>query len=403
MTDTAPDQTAAATGDADADSHKSTRHTHNGNDRDREAAVFARIEAFRRRRPRLRDEVVTLAHGAGGKASAALLDAVFLPAFNPVPDTDTDTDATKAATTRPPLTDAAVLTTDTGERLAFSTDSYVVKPLRFPGGSAGMLAVHGTINDLAMMGARPVAISAAFVLEEGLSIETLREVVADMAEAAAAAGVPVVTGDTKVVDRGAADGMYITTAGVGTIPQSRDLDARYVRPGDVVLASGTMGDHGMAVMLARGDLALEADIASDTAPLHGLVEELLAAAPGTRWLRDSTRGGVGTVCNELARDANVTVVLDEPLLPVRPEVAAACELLGIDPLYVANEGKLVAIVPPDEADAALAAVREHRSGRDAVRIGEIRADPPGIVVLRTAMGGTRIVDMLVGDPLPRIC
>jgi hydrogenase expression/formation protein HypE len=359
---------------------------------DREAAVFGRIEAFRRRRPRLRDEVVTLAHGAGGKASAALLDAVFLPAFAP-PTNDE----------RAPLTDAAVIDLPSGERLAFSTDSYVVKPLRFPGGSAGHLAVHGTINDLAMMGARPTAISAAFVLEEGMAIDVLREVVADMAEAAAAAGVPVVTGDTKVVDRGAADGMYITTAGLGLIPAGRELAAAKVAVGDVVLASGTMGDHGTAVMLARGDLALEADIASDTAPLHGLVEDLLVAAPDTRWLRDSTRGGVGTVCNELARDADVTVVLDEALLPVRPAVAAACELLGIDPLYVANEGKLIAVVPPDQADGALAALRAHPLGSEAVRVGAIHAEPPGIVVLRTSMGGTRIVDMLVGDPLPRIC
>jgi hydrogenase expression/formation protein HypE len=390
MTDTAPDQ---ATG---------TRHGDGDGDRDREAAVFARIEAFRRRRPRLRDEVVTLAHGAGGKASAALLDAVFLPAFAQAPE-PADTTASGPTPARSPLTDAAVIALPTGERLAFSTDSYVVQPLRFPGGSAGTLAVHGTINDLAMMGARPTAISAAFVLEEGFSIEILRELVADMAEAAAAAGVPVVTGDTKVVNRGAADGMYITTAGVGLIPAGRELDAHTVTPGDVVLASGTMGDHGTAVMLARGDLALEADIASDSAALHGMVEELMAAAPGTRWLRDSTRGGVGTVCNELARDANVAVVLDEPLLPVRPAVAAACELLGIDPLYVANEGKLIAIVPPDQADDALSALRAHPHGGDAVRIGEIHPEPPGIVVLRTAMGGTRIVDMLVGDPLPRIC
>ena len=390
MTDTAPDQ---ATG---------TRHGDGGGDRDREAAVFARIEAFRRRRPRLRDEVVTLAHGAGGKASAALLDAVFLPAFAQAPE-PADTTASDTAPARSPLTDAAVIALPTGERLAFSTDSYVVQPLRFPGGSAGTLAVHGTINDLAMMGARPTAISAAFVLEEGFSIEILRELVADMAAAAAAAGVPVVTGDTKVVNRGAADGMYITTAGVGLIPAGRELAAHTVTPGDVVLASGTMGDHGTAVMLARGDLALEADIASDSAALHGMVEELMAAAPATRWLRDSTRGGVGTVCNELARDANVAVVLDEPLLPVRPAVAAACELLGIDPLYVANEGKLVAIVPPDQADDALAALRAHPYGGDAVRMGEIHPEPPGIVVLRTAMGGTRIVDMLVGDPLPRIC
>ena len=356
---------------------------------DREALVFERIEAFRRRRPRLQGDVVTLAHGAGGKASAALLDAVFLPAF-----------AGEAAGAQ---TDAAVLALPSGERLAFSTDSYVVKPLRFPGGSVGHLAVHGTINDLAMMGARPIALSAAFVLEEGFSIDELRQIVADMAEAAAAAGVAVVTGDTKVVDRGAADGMYVTTAGVGVVPADRELTATKVTAGDVVLVSGTMGDHGTAVMLARGDLALEAEISSDTAPLHGLVECLLDAAPATRWLRDSTRGGVGTVCNELVRDADVTVVLDETSLPVRPEVAAACELLGIDPLYVANEGKLVAVVPPGEAESALAAMRAHPQGSGAVRVGEIRAEPPGIVVLRTAMGGTRIVDMLVGDPLPRIC
>jgi hydrogenase expression/formation protein HypE len=357
--------------------------------RGREAAVFERIETFRRRRPRLRDELVTLAHGAGGKASAALLAAVFLPAF-------ADGDAAAQ-------TDAAVLKLPSGERLAFSTDSYVVKPLRFPGGSIGHLSVHGTVNDLAMMGARPLAVSAAFVLEEGFSIDTLRQVVADMAEAAAAAGVSIVTGDTKVVDRGAADGMYISTAGVGLVPPDRDLRAARVEEGDVVLCSGTIGDHGTAVMLARGDLALEADITSDTAPLNGLVEALLGAAPSTRWLRDATRGGVGTVCNELAVDANLTVVLEEPDLPVRPAVAAACELLGIDPLYVANEGKLIAVVAPRESEAALAAMRAHPYGAEAAQIGRIHSTPPGIVVLRTTFGGTRIVDMLVGDPLPRIC
>jgi hydrogenase expression/formation protein HypE len=355
----------------------------------REEVVFERIEAFRRRRPRLADEVVTLAHGAGGKASAALLSAVFLPAF--------------ADDVTVPQTDAAVMTLPSGERLAFSTDSYVVKPLRFPGGSVGHLAVHGTVNDLAMMGARPLALSAAFVLEEGFSIDALREIVADMAEAAATAGVSIVTGDTKVVDRGAADGMYISTAGVGIIPAGRDLSSARVREGDVVLCSGTIADHGTAVMLARGDLALEADIGSDTAPLNGLMECLLEAAPSTRWLRDATRGGVGTVCNELARDSNLTVVLEEPALPVRPAVAAACELLGIDPLYVANEGKLIAVVAADEAEAALTALRNHPFGTEATRIGEIHSTPPGIVVLRTAFGGTRIVDMLVGDPLPRIC
>ena len=367
--------------------------------RGREAVVFERIEAFRRRRPRLRDDVVTLAHGAGGKASAALLDAVFLPAFAP----DAFAGDAFAGDAPAAQTDAAVLTLPSGERLAFSTDSFVVKPLRFPGGSVGHLAVHGTVNDLAMMGARPLALSAAFVLEEGFPIDALREIVADMAEAAAAAGVSIVTGDTKVVDRGAADGMYISTAGVGLIPAGRELSAEKVREGDVVFSSGTIGDHGTAVMLARGDLALEADIESDTAPLHGLMESLLAAAPSTRWLRDATRGGVGTVCNELARDTNLTVVLEESLLPVRPAVAAACELLGIDPLYVANEGKLLAVVAPEEAEAALAALRSHPLGGDATRIGEIFAEPPGLVVLRTTLGGTRIVDMLVGDPLPRIC
>jgi hydrogenase expression/formation protein HypE len=355
----------------------------------REAAVFDRIEAFRRRRPRLLDDVVTLAHGAGGKASAALLDAVFLPALAPE-------DAGLQ-------TDAAVLTLPSGERLAFSTDSFVVKPLRFPGGSVGRLAVHGTVNDLAMMGARPIALSAAFVLEEGFSIEALREIVADMAVAAAEVGVPIVTGDTKVVNHGAAEGVYISTSGIGLIPPGRALSADRVSVGDAVIVSGTIADHGMAVMLARGDLMLESDIASDSAPLYDLMERLLAAAPSTRWLRDATRGGVGTVCNELARDSNLTVVLDETALPVRPAVAAACELLGIDPLYVANEGKFIAVVAPDEAAAALAALRGHDLGTGAVQIGEIRAEPPGIVVLRTQLGGTRIVDMLVGDPLPRIC
>ncbi len=278
-----------------------------------------------------------------------------------------------------------------------------MKPLRFPGGSLGHLAVHGTVNDLSMMGARPIALAAGFVIEEGLSIGELRQIVADMAEAAAGAGVDIVTGDTKVVDRGAADGVFVTTTGVGLVPPGRELSAARVTEGDAVLCSGPIGDHGVAVMLARGDLALDADISSDTAPLSGLVEKLISAAPSTRWLRDATRGGVGTVCNELARASDLTVVLEESALPVRPAVAAACELLGIDPLYVANEGKLIAVVPPGETDDALAAMHEHPLGTGAVRIGEIVSEPPGIVVLVTLLGGTRIVDMLVGDPLPRIC
>jgi hydrogenase expression/formation protein HypE len=356
---------------------------------DRESAVLDRIESFRRRRPRFTDEIITLAHGAGGKASAALIDAVFVPAF-----------ANEALA---PLADGAVLVLPSGESIVMSTDAFVVKPLRFPGGSIGDLAVNGTVNDLAVMGASPLAISAAFVIEEGFPVAELRAIVDDMAAAASAAGVEVVTGDTKVVNRGAADGLYITTAGVGVLPQGQRLGPELVQAGDSVLVSGTIADHGMAVMLARGDLAIEAELRSDTAALGGLIADLLRAAPSTRWLRDPTRGGLGTVCNELARAANLAVVLDEASIPVDPAVNGACDLLGIDPLYVANEGKVVAVVAAGETDAALAAMRAHPRGLGAARIGEIRADPPGIVVLLTGFGGTRIVDMLVGDPLPRIC
>jgi len=280
-----------------------------------EGEVIERIEAFRRRRPRLRDEIVTLAHGAGGKASAALVDAVFLEAFrNPALEA---------------LGDGAVIALPGGMRMAVSTDSFVVQPLRFPGGSIGHLAVHGTANDLAMAGAVPSWISAAFVLEEGFPIAELKEIVADMAAAAAGAGVQIVTGDTKVVPKGAADGVFITTAGVGIVPAGREFSASSVRPGDKVLMSGSMGDHGMAVMLARGDLAIEADIRSDTAAVSPLVEALLDSAPSTRWLRDPTRGGVGTVCNELAQAADVGVVLDEQHLVVHPMVGGACEMLLI--------------------------------------------------------------------------
>ncbi len=354
-----------------------------------EETVLRRIEAFRRKAPRMRDEFINSAHGAGGKASAALVDGVFLQAF--------------ANDALAPLTDGATLTLPSGERVAFSTDSSVVNPLRFPGGSIGHLAIHGTVNDVAMMGATPTWVSAAFILEDGFPVAELRAIVADMAEAAANAGVTIVTGDTKVVSKGAADGLYIATAGMGVIPADVHLDARSVQPGDRVLVSGTIGDHGVAVMLARGELGIEADIESDTAPLGGLVRDLLAAAPNTRWLRDPTRGGVATVCNELARDAELAVILNEADLPVRPAVNGACEILGIDPLYVANEGKLVAVVPPGEADAALAAVRAHPLGTFAALIGEIRDDPPGMVVINTGFGGNRIVDMLAGDPLPRIC
>ena len=355
----------------------------------RQELVLERIETFRRRRPRLTDKVVTLAHGAGGKSSAALVDAVFLEAFR--------NEALES------LGDGALLTLPSGEQLAFSTDSYVVRPRRFPGGSIGHLAVNGTVNDLAMCGARPTWLSAAFVIEEGFSVEELTAIVADMAEAAAAAGVTIVTGDTKVVDTGAADGLYINTAGVGVVPAGRRLAADRVIPGDAVLVSGTLADHGVAVMLARGDLDLEADVESDSAALGELVEILLAAAPDTRWLRDPTRGGVGTVCNELAAAAEVAVVLSESALPIRRPVGGACDMLGIDPLYVANEGKFVAVVPAEQAQAALAAMKAHPLGADAAIIGRIAAEPERIVLLETSFGGSRIVDMLVGDPLPRIC
>lgn len=356
---------------------------------EREGRVLERIDKFRKRRPRLLDTVVTLAHGAGGKSSAALVDAVFLEAFrNPELEQ---------------LGDAAAVTLSSGERMAFSTDSYVVQPLQFPGGSIGNLAIHGTVNDLAVSGARPQWLSAAFVIEEGFDIANLRQIVDDMRESAATAGVIIITGDTKVVGKGSADGMYICTAGMGLIPQGRTLGAELVRPGDRVIVSGTIGEHGMAVMLARGELAIEADIDSDTAPVNGLVETMLAAAPSTRWMRDATRGGVGTVCNELAQIAGLAVVLDEDRLPIQPQVLGACDMLGIDPLYVANEGKFIAIVAPEEADAAVAALRAHPLGVNAIAIGEVMAEPEGIVALRTAFGGSRIVDMLVGDPLPRIC
>ncbi|MDT4958179.1 MAG: hydrogenase expression/formation protein HypE [Pseudonocardiales bacterium] len=356
---------------------------------EREDRVLERITAFRKRRPRLIDEVITLAHGAGGKSSAALVDAVFLEAFrNPELEQ---------------MGDGAVLTLPSGERLAFSTDSFVVSPLQFPGGSIGHLAVHGTINDLAVSGAKPQWLSAAFVIQEGFAIAKLKEIVADMATAAREAGVSLVTGDTKVVPKGAADGMYITTAGVGVIPAGRELSAQKVRPGDKLVLSGTLGDHGMAVMMARGDMGIDADIHSDTAPVHELVDLVLAAAPSTRWMRDPTRGGLGTICNELAQDSGLAVILDEASLPVLPMVLGACDMLGIDPLYVANEGKFVAVLPADEAEAAVAALRSHPLGAAAVIVGEIVEQPEGVVALRTAFGGSRIVDMLVGDPLPRIC
>jgi hydrogenase expression/formation protein HypE len=355
----------------------------------REEQVLSRIEKARARPPRIRDERITLAYGSGGKATHSLVEAVFLPAFaNPRLE---------------PLEDQARLSAG-GARLAFTTDSYVVSPLFFPGGDIGDLAVNGTVNDLAVSGAEPRWLSAGFILEEGFPVADLERIVASMSRAASAAGVEIVTGDTKVVERGKADGCYVNTAGVGVIDHDFDLGASLARPGDRVLVSGPIGDHGVTVMLARGELELSADISSDTAPLHSLVGALLAAAgPGVRALRDATRGGVATVLNEIARSSSVSVLIDEAAVPVRPAVTGACEILGIDPLYVACEGRLVAVVEPALAEAALDAMRSLQVGAGAAAIGTVGADQPGTVLLRTAFGGTRIVDMLVGDPLPRIC
>jgi len=354
----------------------------------REEQVLQRIEKARARKAKLKEERITLSHGSGGKATQTLIEAVFLEAFsNPL---------------LAPLEDGAVLDA-LGGRLAFTTDSYVVSPLFFPGGDIGDLAVNGTVNDLAVSGARPLWLSAGFILEEGFLVADLERIVASMAAAASRAGVQIVTGDTKVVQRGKADGCYVNTAGVGVIERPGELGMATARPGDAVIVSGPIGEHGITVMLTRGELDIESEVASDTAPLNGLVERLLDATPGVRGLRDATRGGVATICNEVARAAGVAVVVDEESVPVRPDVRGACELLGIDPLYVACEGRLVAVVDGGQVDAAMAALRSHPLGEGAAVIGRVRDDPPGLVLLKTSFGGTRIVDLLVGDPLPRIC
>jgi hydrogenase expression/formation protein HypE len=279
-----------------------------------------------------------------------------------------------------------------------------VSPLFFPGGDIGDLAVNGTVNDLAMCGARPRHLSAGFILEEGFPVADLQRIAASMARAAAAAGVAIVTGDTKVVRRGQADGCFVTTAGIGVRDRPITLAAGSARPGDTVIVSGPIGDHGITIMLARGELDIEADIVSDTAPLHGLAADLLdAAGDGARVLRDATRGGVATILNEIAGSSGVAVVVDEAAVPVRDEVVGASELLGIDPLYVACEGRMVAVVDPSRTEAVMAALQAHPLGAGAAVIGHVADDPPGLVLLRTAFGGTRIVDLLVGDPLPRIC
>lgn len=336
---------------------------------------------------------ITLAHGGGGQAMRRLIDDVFVSAFsNPLLD---------------PLEDQALLELGPllglGDRLAFTTDSYVVDPLFFAGGDIGTLAVAGTVNDLAMGGARPLALSCGMVIEEGLDIGTLRRVAASMKRVAAEAKVQIVTGDTKVVERGAADKLFINTSGIGVVPRGVCLSARRAVPGDAVIVNGSLGDHGIAILLARGQLALEGAIASDCQPLASLVEVMLTACPDLHCLRDATRGGIASVLNEFAQASRVAISIDERELPIRVEVKGACEILGLDPLYLANEGKLVAVLPKAAAPAVLAAMRRHPAGADAAIVGEVHEGPTGIVVLRTVFGGERIVDMLVGDQLPRIC
>lgn len=338
----------------------------------------------------MRDATINLSHGSGGKAMHALIEDVFLPAFGGDAREDQ---------ARLPLADML----RHGDRLAFTTDSYVVDPLFFPGADIGALAVAGTVNDLAVGGARPLFLSCGMVLEEGLSIDTLQRVAASMRRMADRAGVAIVTGDTKVVERGAADKLFINTAGIGVIPAGVTLSAGNARPGDAVIVSGALGEHGVSILIARNQLALEADVCSDCQPLDGLVAAMLQACPAIRCLRDATRGGVATVLNEFARGSGVGIRIGESSVPIREPVRGACEILGLDPLYLANEGKLVAVVPPADADRVLACMRGHPAGTDAAIIGEVTREPARMVVMRTAFGGDRIVDMLVGEQLPRIC
>jgi hydrogenase expression/formation protein HypE len=333
------------------------------------------------------NDKILLAHGSGGKLAHELVEKGFVKALaNPL---------------LARLDDSAVF--DLSGRLAFTTDSYVVSPIFFPGGDIGKLAVCGTVNDLAMSGARPLYLSLAFIIEEGLLKSELEQVVSSIQRATEEAGVEVVTGDTKVVPRGSADKLFINTAGVGIIAEGVNISGSNARPGDRVILSGTIGDHGIAVISRREELSFSTNLKSDCAPLGGLVAEMLNASPDIRCLRDPTRGGLATSLNELAKQSGVGIRIEEEKIPLREEVLAACEMLGFDPLYVANEGKLVAIVPPEDADKVLKAMRKNRYGKDAVIIGEVGAEKPGRVVMKTVLGASRIVDMITGDLLPRIC
>lgn len=343
--------------------------------------------------PLKHNENIMMGHGAGGKMSQELIRDLFQQAF--------DYEALKAGNDFGLVSIPANLSQP--GRLALSTDMHMVTPLFFPGGDIGRLAICGTVNDIAMSGGIPLALTAGFILEEGLAIETLAQVVASMRTAADEAGISIAAGDTKVAEKGSADRLFINTAGVAWVPDGIRIGGQYAQPGDKVLVSGTLGDHGIAVLAARGELGFDADVESDVAPLNHLIAAVLAAAPHTHVLRDPTRGGLGTSLNEIAHQAKVSIWLEENRLPVKPVVQAACEMLGFDPLYVANEGKLIVICPAEEADAALAAMRSHPYGRQAALLGEVRAADPGKVLLRTLIGGTRLVDSLSGEILPRIC
>ncbi|MGH2861924.1 MAG: hydrogenase expression/formation protein HypE [Solirubrobacteraceae bacterium] len=356
---------------------------------EREQRILGIIETARSKRGKFRDSQITMAHGAGGKATQSLIEGLLVPAL---------TNETLEA-----LGDAGAVTVG-GAELALTTDSYVVKPLRFPGGSIGQLAVNGTVNDLAVAGARPLALSLSLILEEGLSSDVLRAEVEAIAAAARAAQVHVIAGDTKVVERGHAYGMFINTAGIGQRDPRAILSPAGLRPGDRILLSGSIGEHGAAIMLARNEFELDAEIESDSRSLWPAVDALLdAAGAELHCMRDATRGGVASVLNELARASSVAMIVREREVPVLPAVAGAAELLGIDPMYVANEGKLVAFVAPAAADHALAALRGIPGSEDATEIGEVRTEPPGMVLVETSFGGRRVMDQLVGDPLPRIC
>ena len=356
---------------------------------DREQRILGIIETARSKPARFKDEQITMAHGAGGKASQTLIEGLFVPAFG---------SASLAS-----MGDSGAVSVN-GTGLAMTTDSFVVKPIRFPGGSIGELAVNGTVNDLAVSGARPLALSLSLIIEEGLASDQLRAEVEAIAGAAEAADVEIVAGDTKVVERGACDSMYVCTSGVGQVDSRAELSPSGLRPGDRVLVSGSIGEHGTAIMLSRGEFELESEIESDTRSLWPAVDALLdAAGPSLRCLRDATRGGVASVLNELARSSQVAITVKEGEVPVQPAVTGAAEMLGIDPMYVANEGKFVAFVAPEAADQALEALSAVAGCEQASEIGEVKTEPPGMVLVETAFGGRRVMDQLVGDPLPRIC